>query len=138
MLATLHEDSVPYVKSKEDELNTSFWRYVYLVNCDYWFHANCSPIKESNGRSIEIIIGPDGDLMNLIKNIELKINHIYLMNSLILDGARTWQKEVVKSVYQNHTDGTEKVTIELNDGRLFSLSKKESLIEFSKVYSSMS
>lgn len=127
-----------FVKSKEDSLKANFWRYAYLVNCDYWFHANCSPIQESSGRSLEVIIGADDDLLSLINNTELKINHIYLMNSLTLNGARTWQKEIVKSVYQNNTDNTEKVTIELNDGRLFSLSNKESLIEINKVYSSVS
>lgn len=138
MLVTLHEDSVPFRKPQEDGLHTNFWRYAYLVDCDYWFHANCSPIKESTGRSIEIIIGADDDLLSLIKNTELKINHIYLMSSLNLNGARTWQKEIIKSVYQNDAEDTEKVTIELNDGRLFSISKKESLIQINKVYSSVS
>lgn len=138
MLVTLHEDRVQFVKSKEDSLNASFWRYAYLVNCDYWFHANCSPIKESSGKSLEVIIGDNDDLLSLINNTDLKINHIYLMNSLTLNGARTWQKEIIKSVYQNDAEDTEKVTIELNDGRLFSLSKKESLMQINKVYSSVS
>jgi hypothetical protein len=138
MLVTLHEDSVPFRKPQEDGLHTNLWRYAYLVDCDYWFHANCSPIKESSGRSIEIIIGAGEGLLSLIKNTELKINHIYLMNSLHLNGARTWQKEIIKSVYQNDLEVTEKVTIELDDGRLFSLSKTESLMQINKVYSSVS
>jgi hypothetical protein len=60
------------------------------------------------------------------------------MNSLHLNGARTWQKEIIKSVYQNDLEVTEKVTIELDDGRLFSLSKTESLMQINKVYSSVS
>ncbi|WP_442584802.1 hypothetical protein [Methylophilus sp.] len=135
MLVTLHEDNVPFRKSKEDGLRPKFWRYAYLVNCDYWFHANCSSTKD-DARSIEIIIGADDDLLSLIKNTDIKINHIYLMNATQTNGSRTWQKEVIKSVYQNNTEDVEKVTIELNDGRLFSLSKKESLIQINKVYSS--
>lgn len=135
MLVTIDEDNIPH--TNVGDLNPNYWRYAYLVDCDYWFHANCTSIKGSP-ESIEIIIGADDDLLSLIKNTELKINHIYLMNSFTLDGARTWQKEIIKSVYQNKTDDTEKVTIELNDGRLFSLSKKESLVQINKVYSSIS
>lgn len=135
MLVTLQEDNVPFTKSKEDGLHPNFWRYAYLVDCDYWFHANCSSIND-DARSIEVIIGADADLLSLIKNTDIKINHIYFMNAMQTNGSRTWQKEVIKSVYQNNTDDAEKVTIELNDGRLFSLSKKESLIQIYKVYSS--
>jgi len=138
MLVTLHEDSVPLEKSKAEGLNTNFWRYAYLVNCDYWFHANCSPIKETTGGSVEIIIGADVDLLSLIKNTDLKINHIYLMNSLTLNGARTWQKEIIKAVYENNADDIENVTLELNDGRLFSISNHENLLQINKVYSSVS
>ncbi len=135
MLVTLHEDNIPFRRSKEDGLHPQFWRYAYLVNCDYWFHANCSSTK-GDARSIEVIIGADDDLLSLIKNTDIKINHIYLMNTMQTKGSRTWQKEVIKSVYQNNFDDVERVTIELNDGRLFSLSKKESLIQINKVYSS--
>lgn len=137
MLVTLQEDRVPFRKSKKDNFHPCFWRYTYLVDCDYWFHANCSTIK-SNAKSIEVIIGAEDDLLSLIKNSEIKIHHIYLMNSLQVNGSRAWQKEVVKSIYHDNTDDVQKITIELKDGRLFNISNRESLIQIDKVYSSES